>query len=159
MITFATLWVLSLFWDEFVFQGWTWWSLECVLDLVGSFVRQWKVLCVDAQASLLLECLRLLDHHNEELLRIAWVVLPIGCSTSGQCSLYPVLPNYVEWLSDGLLLVLLKNPCNNFVATKDGSGRELWNVCAMAALPRLLIKVRSRGPLRLKKSHSLLHLF
>ena len=40
--------------------------------IMGALVHQWKALCVDAQAALLLKCLRLLDHHQGELLRIAW---------------------------------------------------------------------------------------
>lgn len=38
----------------------------------GLVIRQWKVLCSDTQAALLLQCLRLLDRRHGELLRIAW---------------------------------------------------------------------------------------
>lgn len=62
IFTTATLWGLWRIRNDFVFQGRRWRSMKCVIGLVGSLVRQWKILCPDAQASLLLDCLRLLDH-------------------------------------------------------------------------------------------------
>ena len=75
LVSAATLWLLR---NEFVFQGRRWRSIRCVLDMVGKHIRQWKVLCADSQAVLLLRCLRLLDHHHRELLRIAWRVDDAG---------------------------------------------------------------------------------
>lgn len=72
LVTSATLWGYWLLRNDFVFQGQKWRSLRCILDLVGSLVMQWKILCSDAQAVPLLRCIRLLDHHRGELLMIAW---------------------------------------------------------------------------------------
>ena len=66
LISAATLWSLWLFRNEFVFQGRKWRSIKCVLELVGRHIHQWKILCMDSQAVLLLQCLKLLDHHHGE---------------------------------------------------------------------------------------------
>ena len=81
LISAATLWSLWLFRNEIVFQGRRWRSIKCVLEMVGRHIYQWKIMCVKSQAVLLLQCLKLLDHHRGELLRIAWHVdAPVGIS-------------------------------------------------------------------------------
>ena len=72
IVTAATLWSLWRFRNDFVFQGRRWRSIRCVLDLLGATIRQWKILCSEAQGALLLRCLRLLDHRRGESLRIVW---------------------------------------------------------------------------------------
>ncbi|KAM3240641.1 hypothetical protein ACQJBY_053977 [Aegilops geniculata] len=54
-------------------KGRTWRDAKCVLAKLSSHLNQWKILCVDNQAELLLPCIRLLDRRRGELLRIAWV--------------------------------------------------------------------------------------
>uniref|UniRef100_A0A453C7W7 Reverse transcriptase zinc-binding domain-containing protein n=1 Tax=Aegilops tauschii subsp. strangulata TaxID=200361 RepID=A0A453C7W7_AEGTS len=67
----AALWSLWRLRNDFVFQGRRWRSIRCALDLLGATIRQWKILCSEAQGALLLRCLRLLDHRRGELIRIA----------------------------------------------------------------------------------------
>ena len=81
LVTPAALWGLWLLHNEFVFQGREWRSIKCVLEMVGMHIHQWKIPCMDSQAVLLLQCLKLLDHHRGELLRIAWQDdAPVGSS-------------------------------------------------------------------------------
>ena len=70
IVTVATLWSLWRFRNDFVFQGRRWRSIRCVLDLLGAKIKQWKILCSEAEGAPLLRCLRLLDHRRGELLRL-----------------------------------------------------------------------------------------
>lgn len=53
-------------------QGRKWKSVKCVLAKLSCYLHQWKVLCDDAQATLLQRCILLLDKRRGELLRIVW---------------------------------------------------------------------------------------
>lgn len=72
LIVAASLWSLWKLRNEFCFQGRTWRNANCILAKLRSHLQQWKVLCDDTQAALLLKCILLLDKRCGELMRIAW---------------------------------------------------------------------------------------
>ena len=72
MVIAAFLWSLWRLRNEFCFQGRKWKSVKCILAKLSCYIHQWKVLCDDAQATLLQRCILLLDKRRGELMRIAW---------------------------------------------------------------------------------------
>ncbi|XBI35692.1 hypothetical protein VPH35_121350 [Triticum aestivum] len=55
-----------------LFAGQKWRNVNCILAKLSCYLHQWKVLCNDAQATLLQRCILLLDKRHGELMRIAW---------------------------------------------------------------------------------------
>ncbi|XBI10835.1 hypothetical protein VPH35_138007 [Triticum aestivum] len=68
----ASLWSLWRLRNKFCFQGQKWRNMNCILAKLSCYLHQWKVLCDDAQATLLQRCILLLDKRRGELMRIAW---------------------------------------------------------------------------------------
>ncbi|XBJ25169.1 hypothetical protein VPH35_002883 [Triticum aestivum] len=68
----ASLWSLWRLRNKFCFQGQKWRNMNCILAKLSYYLHQWKVLCDDAQATLLQRCILLLDKRHGELMRIAW---------------------------------------------------------------------------------------
>ncbi|XBJ25653.1 hypothetical protein VPH35_003250 [Triticum aestivum] len=57
--------------NNLCFQGQKWRNMNYILARLSCYLHQWKVLCDDAQATLLQRCILLLDKRHGEVMRIA----------------------------------------------------------------------------------------